>query len=300
MQDDLEFHALREDPSLWERLIEEENTRAETEPAARERVESMYWERDRAKAFQRYFESLDFQQVTELLGIFGLTHEQTLCEIGGGSGQLAWSLAKAGFKHVDLLEPNALPVTGTGWLQTQVASGATAVGICNSLDDWYADKARYDVIVTRNCVHHFPNIALVAAAIRQKIQPGGRWIMIREAFADTPQELRAALQTHPYCQKYGVYEFYFPARHYVESLEFAGFKLRAVVPSGYGNNAISGYTSDGGKPSTQRRTKTWRMMLKRMPVVTTGLFRAETFLKRNLGLRRNRYSRPQIMVFERV
>ena len=296
----LELHALREDPELCERFIEEENKLAAIDPAARERVVAMYWERDREQAFKRFSESLDFQQIDDLFAIFGVGREHEICEIGGGSGQLAWSLAKAGYQHVDLLEPNALPITGTGWLRSEIAAGRSNVRICNSLDAWYADDKLYDVIVTRNCVHHFPNIAMVAAAVHQKMRPGGRWVMIREQFADTPEELRAGLRNHPYCQKYKTYEFFFPARYYVESLELAGFKLTSVVPAKYGNNALSTYSNDTGTPSNQRRTARWRSVLQRKPCLTVACFRSENFLVRSFGYKRHRFTRPQVILFERV
>lgn len=296
----IEFYSLKEDPDLWEQLIEAENQASATDVKAREVVESMYWETDRALAFQRYLESLDFQQIDELMRVFRISRKHPLCEIGGGSGQLAWSLVKSGFQQVELLEPNPRWITGTAWLETQVTGLDGALTICNSLDAWYADEKVYHTIVTRNCVHHFPNIPMTAAAIRQKIKKGGHWVMIREWYADTPAELRMQMRNHPYCQKYGVYEFPFPARHYIGSLEYAGFRLRSVVPSGWGNNALSSYTRTAGSIWNQRLSKLWRLAFKKLPKLTVILYRLEDSFNRVLGTRFRSFTRPQMMIFQRV
>lgn len=296
----IKFFGLKEDPDLWERLIEEENTASQTDDTAKSRVESMYWETDRAHAFQRYLESLDFRQINDLLHVFRISRKHPLCEIGGGSGQLAWSLAKSGFQQVELLEPNPRWITGTAWLETQLPGLEGKLQVCNDLDRWYSEEKVYHTVVTRNCVHHFPNIPMTAAAIRQKIKKGGAWVMIREWYADTPSEMRSQLTNHPYCQKYGIYEFPFPARHYTDSVEYAGFKLRAIVPSGWGNNALSTYTETPGTPWNQRMSKLWRSLFRRLPRLTVMLYRLENWSNRVLGTKFKRFSRPQMMVFQRV
>lgn len=296
----IEYYRLKEDPDLWEKLIEAENDASVSDTRAREVVESMYWERDRERAFRRYFESLDFQQINDLLHVFKIPRKHPLCEIGGGSGQLAWSLVKAGFQSVELLEPNPRWITGTAWLESQLPQLNNALTICNSLDEWYGDEKVYHAIVTRNCVHHFPNIPMTAAAIRQKIKKKGYWVMIREWYADTPDELRRQMVNHPYCQKYGVYEFPFPARHYIGSLEYAGFRLCAIVPSGWGNNALSTYSLTEGSGWNRFMSRLWRWVFKRLPRLTVFLYRLEDFANRVLSTRLRTFSRPQMMVFQRV
>ncbi len=296
----IEFYGLKEDPALWEHLIEEEIAASDTNPVAKSVVESMYWEKDRAQAFQRFYDSLDFTQIADLLNVFGISRTDPVCEIGGGSGQLSWSLAKDGFAQIDLLEPNPLFFTGTAWLKTQIAQFEGRLGIWNDLGAWYADEKTYRTIITRNCVHHFPNIPMIAAAIRQKVRHGGTWVLIREWYADTAEEMRALMTGHPYCQKYGVYEFPFPARYYVGSIEYAGFKLAAVVQQGWGNNALSSYVSSPGSSWNQRMSKIWRTIFRKLPSLTVALHRFEDWCNHALHTRFRRFSRPQMMVFKRI
>ncbi len=296
----IEIFNLREDPDLWEDLIEKEIAASASDSNAQLIVESMFWEKDRENAFERFKVSLDVRCILDILAIFKVPRKQSLCEIGGGSGQLSWALAQGGYENVELLEPNGRWVTGTGYLETVLDRCDGRLSICNDLAQWYASEDRFRTIVTRNCVHHFPNIAMTAASIRQKLKKKGRWIMIREWFAETPAELYSNLKNHPYCQKYQVYEFPYPPWHYVECLKFVGFKLVGVVPEGYANNALSSYSLVEGSRFRRWRTSLQRRLLKRVPSLGVAMFRVQSFLSRNLGLRVGSYRRPQIMVFERV
>lgn len=296
----LEIFNLKEDPDRWEELIESEIAASETDENARQVVASMYWEKDRELAFRRFSESLDAKHILDVLSISGVPRKQPLCEIGGGSGQLAWVLAQNGYENVELLEPNGRWITGTRYLESVLDRCGGRLRICNDLGAWYNSEEKFRTIVTRNCVHHFPNIAMTAACIRQKMKKGARWVMIREWFADTPAELYMCLRGHPYCQKYQVYEFPFPASHYVNSVEFAGFKLVSVVPSGYANNALSTYSESEGTRFRKWRTRWQRSMLKRAPWIGVFLYRLQTFLNRNLGAKFQSHARPQVMVFERT
>ena len=296
--DRLELFGLAEDPDRWERLIAEEIRRASFDPTANAILESMYWEEDRDRAFMRFRDSLDFSQIRKLLGLFAVRHEHTLCEIGGGNGCLAWALAQADFRNVTLLEPNPHFITGTGYLRSR--SDATHLAIENDLRAWYRSPAKYDVVLTRNCLHHFPNLAWSAACIRQKLAPGGRWIVIREPFAETARDLYRFLHGHPYSQAYGVFEFALPAAHYVESLQLAGMRLAAAVPAGYANDCLSRYETSPGGAWNRRSTAIIDRLLGRWPGATAAAYRAEHVLRNALRLPFARFSRPQVMLFERV
>ncbi len=294
--DKLELFGLEEDPRMCESLIEKEQLRAERDPLARHLLETCYWEADREQAFQRYLNSRDFSATLELLRLFNIATDQPLAEIGGGSGFLSWALAQHDFQSVCLLEPNSHHTTGTGYLRTR--QDATGITIENSLDAWYAAPDQFETVITRNCVHHFKNIAWIAACIRQKIAPGGYWVMIREPFVDTSRDLYRFMHTHPYSQRYGVFEFAFPPSHFVDALELAGFQLRAVVPEGYSNNCLSLYSEEAGTNRNAIFTRGVRWSLANFPRVTTACYRVQTMINRLLPGRRY-FARPQVMLFQR-
>ncbi len=251
--DRLELYSLVEDPVRWEAMIRREIELARTDPTARTVIESIYCDEDREAAFERFRTGLELARIVGLFRRFHVALDARICEIGGGGGWLGWALSREGYRGVEMLEPNSAFISGTGYLRTR--PDAAGIRIWNDLDAFYGDPTRYDLVLTHNCVHHFRGLAYVAACIRQKIAPGGRWIMIREPYAETAEALYRTLETHPYSQKYGIYEFAAPASHYVESMDLAGFSLDAVVPAGYANGALDHYVLDEGAPGNRAKTR---------------------------------------------
>jgi hypothetical protein len=297
-KDQADLFNLKEDPDLWEELVRKEIALGYSDPVASAVIESMYWEEDRETAFQRFLQSLDFSYIRRVLSYFGVSHPDSISEIGGGNGQLVWALSQVGFQHLTLLEPNSHYITGTGYLRWR--PDARAIMICNDLTQWYASPEKYQVIITRNCVHHFKNISMTAASIRQKIEPSGLWFMFREWYADSPLELYSLIRTHPYCQKYGVYEYPFPASHYIEATEIAGFKLIGIVPARYSNDCLGAYVQDEGLPSTRRFTWLIDRLLQSWPKLTVLAYQTELFANRYLRGQFRWFTRPQVMIFRRV
>jgi hypothetical protein len=223
--DTLDVTTLREDPELLEHVIVGQHQQAAFDESIAALLHSIYLLPDRAADFERFATSNEFATILRLLQTFGATPNLRLIEIGGGSGLLTWALHQAGYS-IDLLEPSALWNTGTGYLRSR--ADIQGIEIINDHLAWHATSVRYDGLITKNCIHHFQNISQVAAGLRQKLATGGKWFAIREQFVDTPKELGEAIARHPYCQKFGIYEWFYPAHLYVESIELTGFRLDAV------------------------------------------------------------------------
>jgi glycosyltransferase involved in cell wall biosynthesis/2-polyprenyl-3-methyl-5-hydroxy-6-metoxy-1,4-benzoquinol methylase len=266
-------------------------------PATQLLLESTYLDKDRAGAFERFCSGLEFQAMRRLFEIFGVQPGQRVCEVGGGAGFLSWALVQAGFKDVTLVEPNSEYNTGTGYLRTR--ADAAGLHIHNDLHTWHAGEGSYDLILTKNCIHHFKNITQAAAAIRQKMRPGARWFAFREQFADTARELYELLAAHPYCQQYGLYEWAYPASHYVEAIALAGFKLSAVLPAGYANHALAAYRNDAGDAEARHLTAQVDELLQKGTHGTVTAFWNEVARNRSgNGAAMRFFSRPPLMVFE--
>lgn len=295
--DRLKLHSLVEDPARWEAMIRAEIERGRSDPAARAVIEAIYCDEDREAAFERFRDGPEAARTLELLARLGVRKDARIVEIGGGGGWLGWTLRLAGYTRLEMLEPNGEPISGTGYLRTR--ADAADIRIWNDIEGFYGDPGRYDLVLSHNCVHHFRSIAYVAACIRQKLAPGGRWLMVREQFVDSAEELYRMLDQHPYCQPYGVFEFGYPASHYVESIELAGFELLAVVPSRYANGVLASYVLDEGSRGNRLASRAFERLLSTAPAVSTGLYRAETFAARYLGWRRKHFVRPQAVMFRR-
>jgi hypothetical protein len=215
---------------------------------------------------------------------------------------VTWALAREGFERLCLVEPNGHFFTGTGYLRQLSGAETGAIEIVNDLDAWYSGTEKYDLVLTRNCIHHFPNIALVAAAVRSKLAERGRWFAWREQYAENTEQLFDLLHQHPYAETFGLYEFAYPAGYYEEAFRFAGYRLAAVVPAGYANNALVTYQPDAGDGAVRAFTEKVEHRLAKNPESTVRRFRLEIFTNRYLRgiLGPRRYGRPGGMLFERA
>jgi SAM-dependent methyltransferase len=294
------LYSWREDPNRYEEIVLEQLDEAESDPAIALLLRGNYIHRDPSVAFEEFRQSLEFQKIKELLATFGATTGSRICEIGGGPGFVVWALREAGYRDVSLLEPNGNFYTGTGYLRSR--SDAGDITIINDLEKWYAGDDSYDFILTRNCIHHFPNIGYITASIRQKMKRGGRWFAWREPFAENSQQLYALLSGHPYTYQYGLYEYAYPVMHYVESFTLAGLRLLAVVPFGYANNALIQFERSEGAEKTRAFTLSVDRLLKEKPEATVRKFLWEVFTNRYLRgvLGPRRYSFPSAFLFQRV
>ena len=296
--DDLELFGLREDPNISESMILNETRRASEDPIAKLVLESTYWEPDRECAFDRFLKSRDFNTTLALLKGWGIHETDSIVEIGAGSGFLAWALHRSGFQDLSLLEPNSNWVTGTGYLRSR--ADATNLKIENSIEAWYQNPIRYDHVLTRNCIHHFPNMTWIAASIRGKLKEQGNWFVIREPFVDSSKEWYGFMQSHPFSQKYKIFEFACPSRQYIDAIELAGFQLKAVVPAYYENNCLSLYSEKIGSKWNQRQSALLTWIFRKYPKLTVMFYRVESFLPRFIRNRLRCFTRPQVLWFEKV
>jgi hypothetical protein len=296
--DSLELRQLQESPELTERIVVDDQKVAVSDPKVRDLLASIYLQADRNGEFQRFRKSREFQTILKLLSIFKVTPDLRICEIGGGSGFLTWALKDAGFRNLSLFEPSNQYHTGTGYLRSR--EDAQQVRIYNGVEEWWNSGELYDVIISKNCIHHFPNIAHVAAMTRQRMAPGGRWIAIREWFAETPEELHLQLKNHPYCQRFNVYEWPFPAQHYVDAIEIVGFQLKAIVPSHYENNCMGTYSENPCSADVQKFTDFVDSTLKTSPSTTVEAFWSEVKQNKFEGGADRLFTAPQAMIFEKI
>lgn len=292
--ENLNLISLEENSQKLEEAILEAHKKYYEDAAIKELLESNFLEPNREKSFQRFKSSKEFSIIYKLLHIFSASKE--ICEIGGGAGFLSWAISKSMGCEIDLVEPNSNYITGTGYLTTL----SHAIKIFNNVKAWHSNEKKYQTIITKNCIHHFQNIALVAATIRQKMNPEGIWFAFREWFADSPQELYKMLEEHPFSQNHNLYEWPYPAHHYIEAIEMAGFKLKAIIPAGYANNCLAWYSEGEWDLKTVKFTKKIDKMLTKNPNITVKKFWKEHRKNKLKNANLRFYTRPQLMVFKRI
>ncbi len=294
--DRLELARLREEPELYERVVTEYQSRASSDEQVQALLRDTYYDADRAAAFRRFSESDELAATLRVLDRLGVSKDARLVEVGGGPGFLTHALTQRGYR-VELVEPNGLWNTGTGYLESRPEM--REVRVWNDLDAWYGLRdLRYDVVLTHNCVHHFRPVQYVAACLRQKLETRGRWVMLREWFAETPEETYRRLAEHPWSQSHALYEFPYPASHFVAALEQVGFELDQVFLGPYAGGALQTGRSVHGFRSD---AFTWMndVLNRAAPVIPKVAFRTAAIAARHGITSARSLARPPALVFRR-
>jgi 2-polyprenyl-3-methyl-5-hydroxy-6-metoxy-1,4-benzoquinol methylase len=295
----LRIATLEENPKKFEAIIADQHRQYDTNEHIKSLLDAIFLEEDREIAFSRFFNSNEFKTIVKILSLFGTTPDKTVCEIGGGPGFLTWALCKMGYQNISLFEPNDQYNTGTGYLRTR--QDANDIRIFTTMPEWHTQNPQlYDAIITKNCIHHFTNMSQMAALIRQKMQPHGYWFAFREWFADSHTELYQLLADHPYCQPFDLYEWPYPAHHYVDAIEMAGFKLCTVIPYDYANNCLGTYSEAIGNKKNQAWTTEIDKLLNKKPETTVKKFWAETIKNKHHRGENRIYTRPQMFLFKKI
>lgn len=289
------IRAMSESTALKESTIRSEILQAKNSPEIDQMLRSIYLDENRGESFERFKRSREFQtHREEILRRTDGNLDAKICEIGAGPGFLGVALAQSGFTNVCILEPNGEWITGTGFIEP--TAKRLGVKIWNDIDAWYDSSETYDYIISKACVHHFQNISKTAAEISCKLKSGGEWLMFDEFFANTTEDLYAALHEHSHAIKYGQYEWPYSAGLYVDMLELVGYRLIEVLPHRYKSNYLTRNVIEKIR-LTRLVTSIAKLLLRlRLSVLA---FRLERFLFGSVGLR-NRFrifTRPQLLVF---
>jgi SAM-dependent methyltransferase len=293
--DQIPLWKLRESPALVEAAIRETQALAANDESARSLLHSIFLGADRDAEFARYRKTRDFAASMRLLKLFDVKPIDRIVEVGAGSCFFSWSLSSAGF-NIEVVEPSGEHVTGTGYLRSR--SDADQVRIHNDLDVWLSENGHYDVLITKNCLHHFRPIGFGLASLRRRLKNEGLFFSFREYYADNAREVAEAVGGHPLAVRYGLYEWPYPAHHYVENAELAGFKLIGIVPDGYDGNCLAGFNELGDPDSAG--TEKFDRRLARQPQETVIAFWEEVKRNRFEGGCERKYTRPQAMIFRKA
>ena len=295
--DCLNLVGLKDNWEKFEQIILDKQKEAKGNTDIANFLSFAYLNEDRNEAFNRFLNSYAFYYIKHVLRILGLKESHQIVEIGGGSGHLIWALYKSSFKKTDIFDPNHCFVTGTGYLKSR--NDTSKIKIFNSDYEWYNNPKRYDAVITCNCIHHFRNISFVAACIRQKLKPLGRWYTLKEWFADSAYELATIMKELPLAQENDLYEWPYPAITYVDAMHMAGFELKEIIPAYYADDVIGEYKENPLTENALRFTNEVDKLLESSPGETVKKFWSEHYALRAGAAIQPQYTRPQVMVFEK-
>jgi SAM-dependent methyltransferase len=172
----------------------------------------------------RFLASDEFAQVRTLVA--KSLQGGAVVDLGAGTGIAAHAFAKSGASRVWAVEPDASHEVGRG------ALARLAAGLPIEIVDAFGEQLPLaddsaDLVYARQVLHHAADLPRVLAECRRVLKRGGTFIACREHVANSPQELRQFLDTHPVHRLAGG-EHAFSMREYLSAIHASGLKLVKV------------------------------------------------------------------------
>jgi SAM-dependent methyltransferase len=295
--DRLDLSGSFENPSLWEETLKKAFIEAKFDQDFSAVLKSAWLQENQAEAFSDFSSSSIAISIPNFLNRFGINQTSAVCDLGCGSGHLAYALHKRGFQNVSAMDPNSEWYSGTGYLKSILSS---EINIINDFKEWRNITDRFDAIVSKGTIHHWQHIPLVAIDARRTMKPGAFWFAFAEFFANSPREFVTLIKSHPTASRYGSYEWAYPPSVYVDLIQSIGFSLVAVIPYFYRSNELIG--SMRQVPSDINIDSLNKIVDDNLciPGGTVEFFWEEVDLFRRQEHGYRIYTEPQVLVFQRV
>jgi len=194
------------------------------QPELSDAITLSYLDADNRVAAERFEASEEFQEITRLLGLRNGTQLKIL-DLGCGNGIASYAFARLGHA-VTALDPDTSEDVGLGAiprLMPMVNRGSieTLQGFAESLP--FA-TATFDVVYTRQALHHFRDLAGGLKECARVLKPGGRLFATREHVVDDEAQLQQFLRDHLLHKMHGGENAY-PLGKYLSALHGAGLRV---------------------------------------------------------------------------
>ena len=195
------------------------------QPDQRQLVLDAFYDDPLIAAAERYFDSDEWQSVSQILH----GRKGRALDVGAGRGIASYALARNGF-DVTALEPDPSAIVGAGAIRTLAAEAALPINVVEEFSERlpFAEGV-FDVVFARAVLHHTRDLELACSEIYRVLRPGGILVAAREHVISREADLAGFLDGHPLHHLYGG-EHAFLLERYTDALRDAGFDPLEVLP----------------------------------------------------------------------
>ena len=149
-------------------------------------------------------------------------------DLGAGHGIASFAFARTDCAAT-ALEPDASAIVGTGAIRHLTHEANLSISIVRGVGERLPiEDACFDIVYTREALHHAADLARLCAEIARILRPGGAFLAVREHVISKPQDLEAFLEAHALHHLYGG-ENAFLLREYCEAITGSGLALRRIL-----------------------------------------------------------------------
>lgn len=199
------------------------------DPAYDEFIKQCYLDRDVVAAARRFSASEEFAEVTRLLNLSPSTTPRKILDLGCGNGITSFAFAGLGHK-VFAADPNPTENVGLGAvarLNPELGRNPIVPLLAFGEALPFPDHT-FDIIYTRQVLHHFKNLQESLNECHRVLKPGGYLLVTRDPVVNDAQQLEEFLQSHVLHQLHGGENAY-TLQTYTTDIKQAGFKLKKVL-----------------------------------------------------------------------
>lgn len=190
------------------------------EPNYTQLVKDCYYDDSLYKAANRYWNSLEWQSIKDLLPN---TIGKAL-DIGAGNGIASFALAKEGWATT-AIEPDPSDTVGCGAIKKLAIESELTIKIIQAIGEKLPlPDETFNVVLARQVLHHANDLEKLCIELFRILKPGGMLIATREHVISGPKQLPCFLEQHPLHKLYGGENAYM-LKEYKSALTSAGFLL---------------------------------------------------------------------------
>jgi SAM-dependent methyltransferase len=188
------------------------------QPNQRQLVLDAFYDDPLIAAARRYFDSCEWQAVSQFLR--GRTG--SALDVGAGRGIASYALARDGFT-VTALEPDPSAIVGAAAIRSLAAEAGLPIDVVEEFSERlpFANDT-FDVVFARAVLHHTRDLDSACREMYRVLRPGGIFIAAREHVISKEADLGQFLDQHPLHHLYGG-ERAFLLDRYIGTLSDAGF-----------------------------------------------------------------------------
>lgn len=195
-----------------------------TQPDQVEFLRATYQDQPELDAAERFLRSEEWEAV---LGLLPAPAGRAL-DLGGGNGIASYALARSGWSVVSV-EPSSGPVTGGAAIRTLLQSAGlpAAVGLALGERLPFPD-AVFDVVYTRQVLHHVADQVALCQELRRVLRPGGTYLACAEHVVSNERQRQQFLVKH-LTNRFTEDEDAFRLRDYRRAISAGGLELVRVL-----------------------------------------------------------------------
>ena len=196
-----------------------------SQPELAELVKFCYLDRDNTVAAKRFAASEEFAAILQILGVSNSSTALNILDLGCGNGIVSYAFAALGH-HVQAVDPDTSNDVGLGAIERLMEMGVkgSIVPVEGFAESLPFEDGNFDVVYTRQAVHHFADLQAGLNQCARVLKTGGKFLATREHIVDDEQQLKIFLDNHILHKLHGGENAY-PLERYLAALQTAGLKV---------------------------------------------------------------------------